>query len=178
MPAKYPITSHFNDSSWINNAMYYIVRASSGDFFSALFTAGVITSMAVFNIVSTAAGARLLYGMGRDRVIPRGFFAKVNKGFKTPHYNILLIMTIELVVGQLSSLDTIANIINFGAICAFSILNFGVFYQLIRQYKTSEGSTLKKVVAITIPLLGVISMLVLIILMQRLTLIIGFTWEY
>ena len=167
---------HFDNLAWVNNAMYYIVYDAGGKLFSAMFTAGVLLSMAVFNVVSTAAGARLLYGMGRDRVIPRSIFAKVNKRFKTPHYNILLIIGIELIVGHLSSLDNIANIINFGAIAAFTILNFGVFYRLMSHYPNSTAHPFKKMITIMMPFLGVVSMLILIVLMQRITLIIGFAW--
>ena len=65
--------------------------------------------------MATAAGARLLYGMGRDNLIPKGIFAAVNKRFKTPHFNIMLIVAIEFILGNTVDLGTISNLVNYGA---------------------------------------------------------------
>jgi amino acid transporter/GNAT superfamily N-acetyltransferase len=168
------IPSYFNDSEWVNSALFYIINAASGPNFTAVFTGGVILCMVVFNVVGTAAGSRLLFGMGRDRVLPREFFGKINKKFKTPHFNILLIMTIELILGLSISLDTIVNLVNYGAILGFAILNFSVFIHIYK--KNSNRFTVKKIIALSVPLLGTFFMIILMIMMEPITLIVGSSW--
>src|ERR1700719_2273039 len=59
-----------------------------------LFNAmGFILIVAAFGsgLTGTLGAARLLFGMGRDNVLPRRFFGYLNPGSSTPTYNILLI---------------------------------------------------------------------------------------
>ncbi|MCX8514568.1 MAG: amino acid permease, partial [Burkholderiales bacterium] len=168
-------TSYLNDSFWTDNAFYNILANVGSKTFIAIFATNIVVSMLVFNIVSTTGASRILYGMGRDRVLPQNFFGKINKRFKTPHNNIVLIMLIELLIANFISLKLIAEMINFGAITAFCILNFAVFLHQIKQNKII--TSWQKLQA-TIPLVGAILMIILIILMQPITLIIGFSWVF
>jgi putrescine importer len=77
--------------------------------------------------------ARLLFGMGRDGVLPRRFFAHLSRGSGTPTYNILLIGLIA-VAGAIS-LNSIGNayehaaeLLNFGAFLAFMSVNLSAFW--------------------------------------------------
>ncbi|HUN82646.1 MAG TPA: APC family permease, partial [Phycisphaerae bacterium] len=77
--------------------------------------------------------ARLLFGMGRDGVLPRRFFAHLSKGSSTPTYNILLIGLIT-VLGAIG-LNYIGNayehageLLNFGAFLAFMGVNLSAFW--------------------------------------------------
>src|SRR5215467_4791492 len=61
---------------------------------TALFNAmGIILIVAAFGsgLTGTLGAARLLFGMGRDGVLPRKFFGKLKPGTSTPTNNILLI---------------------------------------------------------------------------------------
>src|SRR5258708_12538845 len=58
-----------------------------------LFNAmGAILIVAAFGsgLTGTLGAARLLFGMGRDGVLPRKFFGYLKPGSSTPTYNILL----------------------------------------------------------------------------------------
>src|SRR5579863_6355150 len=76
--------------------------------------------------------ARLLYGMGRDGVLPRRFFAHLSSGTSTPTYNILLIGLIA-VVGAIglnsigNAYEHAAELLNFGAFLAFMGVNLSAF---------------------------------------------------
>ena len=78
--------------------------------------------------------ARLLFGMGRDGVLPRRFFAHLSSGSNTPTYNILLIGAIAIVgavglnfVGN--AYEHAGELLNFGAFLAFMGVNFSTFWQ-------------------------------------------------
>jgi putrescine importer len=77
--------------------------------------------------------ARLLFGMGRDEVLPKRFFAHLSKGSSTPTYNIVLIGIIAG-VGAIG-LNYIGNayehageLLNFGAFLAFMGVNLSTFW--------------------------------------------------
>jgi len=77
--------------------------------------------------------ARLLFGMGRDGVLPRRFFAHLSSGSSTPTYNILLIGLVA-VVGAIglnyvgNAYEHAGELLNFGAFLAFMGVNLSTFW--------------------------------------------------
>ncbi len=102
-----------------------------------LFNAmGVILIVAAFGsgLTGTLGAARLLFGMGRDGVLPRGFFGKLRPVSGTPVNNILLIGGISFVGAVLlysigNAYEHAAEVLNFGAFLAFMGVNFACFWQ-------------------------------------------------
>ncbi len=116
------------DENWMNTVLFQVSVLTGGDAFGLFFTAGFLSSLAVFNLVATAAGARLLYGMGRDNLLPKGIFAAISKRFNTPHFNIILIVAIEFVLGITVDIGMISNLVNYGAFFGFATLNLSVIW--------------------------------------------------
>lgn len=77
--------------------------------------------------------ARLLFGMGRDGVLPRRFFGHLSQETSTPTYNILLIGIIA-VIGAIglnyvgNAYEHAGELLNFGAFLAFMGVNFSTFW--------------------------------------------------
>ena len=77
--------------------------------------------------------ARLLFGMGRDGVLPRRFFGHLHPNTSTPTYNILLIGLVAF-VGAVSlnyfgnAYEHAAELLNFGAFLAFMGVNLSTFW--------------------------------------------------
>lgn len=120
--------SHIKNTTWLNTTLFQVTKMTGGQFFTTVYTACYLTEMAVFNLVATAAGARLLYGMGRDSLIPKGIFASINKRWKTPHWNIIIIVAIEFILGLSANMTTLSNLVNYGALFAFAALNLSVIW--------------------------------------------------
>jgi len=87
--------------------------------------------------------ARLLFGMGRDNVLPRRIFAHLSPGSSTPTYNILIVGTIVFVgaialqhVGN--AFEHAGELLNFGAFFAFMNVNLAAFWQFafVRPHKS------------------------------------------
>lgn len=102
-----------------------------------LFNAmGFILIVAAFGsgLTGTLGAARLLFGMGRDNVLPKKFFGKLKPGTSTPTNNILLIGGIAFVGAVLlnsigSAYEHAGELLNFGAFLAFMGVNLACFWQ-------------------------------------------------
>ncbi|MGH9328601.1 MAG: APC family permease, partial [Terriglobia bacterium] len=77
--------------------------------------------------------ARLMFGMGRDGVLPRKFFAHLHRETNTPTYNVLLIGAIAYAgaiglnyIGD--AFQHAGEMMNFGAFLAFMGVNFATFW--------------------------------------------------
>jgi amino acid transporter len=85
-------------------------------------------------LTGTLGAARLLFGMGRDGVLPKKFFGQLKPGTSTPTNNILLIGAISfagaVVLNYIgSAYQHAGELLNFGAFLAFMGVNFACFWQ-------------------------------------------------
>jgi len=118
----------------LETAFMDICRRVGGPF---LFHAmGAIIIVAAFGSALTGGlgAARLLFGMGRDNVLPKKFFGYLSPSSNTPSYNLLLIGL--LAFGGAVGLNYIGNayehaaeLLNFGAFLAFMGVNMATFWQ-------------------------------------------------
>ena len=122
-----------------------------GNIFGSLFLGTVILAQFTAGVPIQAAGARLMFAMGRDNVLPKKIFAYVLPRFRTPAFNLLL----TGLVGFVAVFSTVANatsFINFGAFTAFTFVNISVIALYIRERRTVTRNPLSWVVA---PLIGI-----------------------
>jgi putrescine importer len=126
-----------------------------------LFNAmGALLIVAAFGsgLTGTLGAARLLFGMGRDGVLPKKFFGYLKPGSSTPTYNILLIGGIAFLGAVLlnsigSAYEHAGELLNFGAFLAFMGVNFACFWQftVIAKKAGAQSKLLKDAI---LPLLG------------------------
>ena len=87
-------------------------------------------------LTGQVGAARLLYGMGRDGVLPRRAFGRLAGATNTPVFNILLIGVITICGSLTLSYEHAAEVLNFGAFLAFMGVNAAVvktFYVMRRE---------------------------------------------
>ena len=98
-----------------------------------LFEAMIIL-LAIANLGAGLTGqvgaARLLFGMGRDNVLPRRFFAHLSAKTNTPSFNIVLTGALTFAGSLGKRYDLIGELQNFGAFLGF----MGVNIATIRQF--------------------------------------------
>ncbi len=83
------------------------------------------------------AGARLLYGMGRDRALPPSFFGYLDPRTQIPSRNVILIGVICLLGAWVISYETGAELLNFGALIGFMGVNVAAFLRYwVRGHRT------------------------------------------
>src|SRR5215468_11125478 len=125
-----------------------------------LFNAmGLILILAAFGSALTGGlgAARLLFGMGRDNVLPRPVFGHLSPGSSTPTYNILIIGGLSFLGAVV--LNSIGNayehageLLNFGAFLAFMGVNLATFWQF--AVKDQPGYRRRALADVLLPLIG------------------------
>lgn len=108
-------------------------------------------------LTGTLGAARLLFGMGRDNVLPRKFFGKLKPGTSTPVNNILLIGGLSFVGAVLlnyigNAFEHAGELMNFGAFLAFAGVNFACFWQFFMRRQ--QGSPIRILRDALLPLVG------------------------
>lgn len=73
------------------------------------------------------AGARLLFGMGRDGVLPRKFFGALSEKTHVPANNVILIGLLCVAGSFLITYEFGAELLNFGAFIGFMGVNVAAF---------------------------------------------------
>jgi len=126
-------------------------------------------------ISAQAAVARILFGMGRDGVLPKKYFAYVHPRFKTPVYGILLVSVISLTaIAFIDSLIEVISLISFGALFGFTMVNIAViFHFYLRGKRRSLSNTIEYLL---FPLIGAALCLYFLFNLAPQTKIFGFTW--
>jgi len=116
------------------------------------------------------AGARLLFGMGRDNALPKSFFGVLHPATRVPFYNVLLIGAICLVGSFLMSYQVGAELLNFGALIGFMGVNGA---SLLHYWIRSDKKELTHLVP---PICGVLICFYLWISLSRIAQIAGAVW--
>nr|WP_276511215.1 APC family permease [Kineosphaera limosa] len=163
-----------------DSAALDIARDIAGNFFAAVFLATVIVAQFTAGIPIQAAGARLMFAMGRDGVLPRQFFGRLHPRFHTPAFNLCLTGAVGLLALGLS-VTTSTSFVNFGAFTAFAFVNLSVIAHYVRGRR---GGTPRSVVGwVVFPLIGLAVVLWLMssldphaLTLGGLWLVLGFGW--
>jgi amino acid transporter len=158
----------------IATAFLDVVRRVGGTW---LFEAMVLL-LAVANLGSGLTGqvgaARLLFGMGRDNVLPKRFFAYLSPKSNTPTFNILLIGALTFAGSLGKRYDLIGELLNFGAFLGFMGVNAAALHQFyILPQNGRERSFFKDFL---LPSLGFVFCLVIWLGLGKLAKIAGFVW--
>jgi amino acid transporter len=80
-------------------------------------------------LTAQVGAARLLFGMGRDGVLPGRVFAYLHPKRNTPTINLWIIGLVAYVGSLLMNYELTAEILNFGAFLGFMGVNFATFWQ-------------------------------------------------
>jgi len=125
-------------------------------------------------ITGQMGAARLLFGMGRDRVIPKQIFGRLNKKSLIPDYNVFIIGGLTLIGALLLNYKDCASLVNFGAFLAF----MGVNIASMREYffKSDDRSLKSYFKNLIPPAIGFIICLIIWTNLPFKTFIIGGGW--
>ena len=111
-------------------------------------TAAVLAS----GMAAHAGVSRILYVMGRDRMIPERVFGYIHPKYRTPAINVLMVGGLALSAVSFD-LDMALALVNFGALVAFTFVNLSVIGQFWVREKRNK-SIKDHLLYLLLPLLG------------------------
>ena len=155
-----------------DNAAYDIARQVAPSVFGGIFLIGTIAGQFAAGLSAQASGARLLYAMGRDGVLPKKLFGRLGKT-KTPINAILLTGIIALFAIFLDVTSATAYI-NFGGLIGFCFVNIAVISHYFIRKK--ERSTKGFFMYLVFPIIGTLFCLYLLVHLDRIAIILGCAW--
>lgn len=140
----------FEDSA---SAASEIALQIGGQLFGAVFLAGLVAAQFASGLAAQASASRLLYAMGRDAVLPKAVFGRLNPRFHTPVINLAITGAVGLIAIFLD-VATSTSFINFGAFTAFTLVNVSVIFHFFRRRR--EGVALNPFGYLVAPIAGAI----------------------
>lgn len=157
----------------IDEAFYEVAAVAGGA--KLMWICAIATGLAwgiADCMVAQAAISRIIFSMARDGFLPKPL-AKVHPRFKTPHIATLLIAVLSLLITLVftQGIQDLAELINFGALSAFIILNFTVVYYFI--YKKKSKQYFKHLV---LPVIGLFVIGVVWFSLSRKAMLLGVIW--
>lgn len=116
--------------------------------------------------------SRILYAMGRDGILPKRL-SYVHPKYKTPWVAIILVGIISLVLSLTLDQNTVSNLVSFGALFGFLLLNLSVIWKFYLKGEKTVLGTLKYLVS---PLIGFSVSLWIFLSLDNLAKIVGLVW--
>jgi putrescine importer len=123
----------------LDTAIMAVAKRVGGVGLDAALSLVLLVGSVGSGVTGQIGAARLLYSMGRDQVLPRRFFAHLDKKHAGPTWNILLVGVLAFLGASALNYEESARLINFGAFLAF----IGVNLASIREYFFRAPKTVK-----------------------------------
>ena len=155
-----------------DSASVDVMRRVGGELLVTAFTATYVAGCFASAMVSQASVSRVLFAMGRDGALP-GVFGQLVTKKRVPAAAIMLVSILSL-IALVITLDTVANMISFGALFAFSAVNLAVVKHYLVDQKLR--GTRNYLLYGAIPGLGFLSTLWLWSSLSSLSFTIGLCW--
>lgn len=135
----------------VESAFPLVAQRIGGFFLFHLLNFTVLIANIGSGMASQLAAARLLYGMGRNDAIPKGFFGQVRAKTRIPANNVMLIGAIALIGAFITTYERGAEMLNFGAFIAFMGVNAAAFtHYYLRGQEKKTGDLLMPVVGFVV----------------------------
>lgn len=117
-----------------DTALFEVAQLAGGAVMAGAYTFAVILSTLTAGLTGQSSAARLLFGMGRDEVLPKKFFTHLHPKYKTPVYNILIMCVIGIIGALTMNIALVTELLNFGGLFGFMCVNLSVIvYYFIRK---------------------------------------------
>lgn len=119
-----------------------IMEVAAGRWLEVFFLVAYIAGCIAAALASQASVSRILFAMGRDGVLPR-FFARLSRRYQTPIGAAIFVGAVSL-AALFADLNTVASLISFGALAAFSLVNLSVIkHFLVDERRRGAAAVLR-----------------------------------
>ncbi|PSJ58582.1 APC family permease [Pseudaminobacter soli (ex Li et al. 2025)] len=157
----------------VDAAATEIAKAVGGDLFVTLFLATLVVAQFTSGLAAQASVGRLLYAMGRDNVLPSGFFGRLHPTLHTPVFNLMLVGIVGLLALTMD-VTTSTSFINFGAFLAFTAVNVSVIVLYLKGEQ--QVRPLGVLVGLIIPAVAAVCDVLLLLNLDSNAKLLGLVW--
>jgi putrescine importer len=151
-----------------------VARVAGGYHLFVGFAVVLLVSSLACGLAGLLGAVRLLYGMGRDNILPRKIFGHLNAERGNPSYNVIIAGALAYIGTLTMGWERSVEILNFGALMAFMAVNLAA----IRYFGFSPEMKNKRklFLDVIVPTLGFLFCLVIFLGLQNSTLLAGAIW--
>ncbi|WP_438444980.1 APC family permease [Gorillibacterium sp. sgz5001074] len=150
-----------------------LMRIAGGALLGALFITVLFMAIFTQGVTSVTSVSRLLYVMGRDRILPAGFFGYLDPKRGTPVKNIGLTGVISM-LALVIPLEMAVKFVSFGALVSFAFVNMSVIAECyVRRKRRKPLEALRFLV---FPMVGALFILWLLTLLDEHAWKLGSCW--
>lgn len=176
------LTSYIMQSAWPeawfsfenpDSGAYEYMLHVLGNVVALIFCAMMVIGATASAVASQASAVRILYGMGRDGLLPKKIFGYVNKKTKIPSINVIIISIISL-SSLILDLSAAASLVNFGALLGFVMVNISVVAHYFIKNQNRKGLDIVKY--LICPIIGAVICATLWFNLDGLSKILGCIW--
>jgi basic amino acid/polyamine antiporter, APA family len=121
---------------------------------SHVVTLGALAGLTSVMLVMLLGQTRVLYAMANDGLLPKKFFAAVHPKFRTPYKNTILVGFIAAIVGSVTPIQIIGNMVNIGTLLAFVIVCIAVM--VLRRTNAGQPRPFRTPWVPVVPVLGIL----------------------
>jgi putrescine importer len=151
-----------------------VARVVGGYGLFAAFGVVLLVSSLACGLAGLLGAARLLYGMGRDNVLPGRIFGHLHPMRGNPIYNVAIVAAVAYLGTLTMQWERSIEILNFGALVAFMAVNLAAVRHF--GFATELRATRNVLLDIVVPGLGFVFCLIIFLGLQGSTLMIGGVW--
>lgn len=151
-----------------------VAKVVGGYHLFVAFGAVLLVSSLACGLAGHLGAARLLFGMGRDNLLPRKVFGYLDAERGNPTYNVAIVGVLAYAGTLTLGWERAVEILNFGALLAFMAVNLAALHHFgLEHHPGHKRHLLLDVVS---PILGFLFCLVIFLGLQGSTLAVGAGW--
>lgn len=121
-----------------DEALPEIVLIVGGALFQSVFLVAQMMNTVASGLASHASASRLIFIMGKDGIFNKNTFGRLSPRFGTPLFSTIFVGIVSL-AAMFLDLAQVVSLISFGALIAFSAVNFSVFIRFYFKEKQRTG---------------------------------------
>lgn len=151
-----------------------VAKVVGGSHLFVGFGVVLLVSSLACGLAGLLGAVRLLYGMGRDNLLPRKIFGHLDAERGNPSYNVIIAGALAYIGTLTLQWERSIEIMNFGALVAFMAVNLAA----VRYFGFSPEQVGKRKILldVIVPALGFLFCLAIFVGLQNSTIVIGAIW--
>jgi APA family basic amino acid/polyamine antiporter len=161
-----PVVQYKSDAQFLNAPVGYALAVINKDWAAGLVSAGAVAGITSVLLVMLMSQPRIFFAMSRDRLLPAGV-SKVHPKFRTPYITTIITCVVVAAVAGFVPINVLGEMTSIGTLFAFVVVSIAVI--VLRVRRPEARRPFRVAGGYTIPVLGVLSCLYLMVSLSVMT---------